>query len=249
MMASIVTEDDEPVDNLFSEKQQRLLVESLYANWLHTQFGKRFLAAANVGVFYGGYSSPLVPDVFLSLDVEPYPDVWADEGRSYFIWVYGKPPDVVIEVVSNKKGEELSRKADAYRQMGVKYYVVYDPIHTLSETSLQVLENHFWEWRLVAPHQLQGLELGLTLWRGVYEGLEAEWLRWQDAQGQLVLTGREGIEAERQRAEMERQRAEAERQRAEAAEQRVAAILQTLEAERQYVEQLKARLRELGIEP
>lgn len=31
---AMVTEDDEPVDNLFSEKQQRLLVESLYAGWV-----------------------------------------------------------------------------------------------------------------------------------------------------------------------------------------------------------------------
>jgi hypothetical protein len=29
----IVTEDDEPVANLFSAKQQRLLVRTLYASW------------------------------------------------------------------------------------------------------------------------------------------------------------------------------------------------------------------------
>ena len=29
----LVTEDDTPVDNLFSEKQQRLLTEPLYASW------------------------------------------------------------------------------------------------------------------------------------------------------------------------------------------------------------------------
>ena len=29
----IVTEDDTPVDNVFSEKQQRLLTEALYASW------------------------------------------------------------------------------------------------------------------------------------------------------------------------------------------------------------------------
>jgi hypothetical protein len=29
----IVTEDDAPVDNIFSEKQQRLLTESLYSSW------------------------------------------------------------------------------------------------------------------------------------------------------------------------------------------------------------------------
>ena len=30
---SLITEDNEPVDNVFSEKQQRLLVEPLYTSW------------------------------------------------------------------------------------------------------------------------------------------------------------------------------------------------------------------------
>jgi hypothetical protein len=33
LVENIVTEDDEPLDNLFSEKQQRLLTESLYSSW------------------------------------------------------------------------------------------------------------------------------------------------------------------------------------------------------------------------
>ncbi len=44
----IVTEDDAPVDNMFSEKQQRLLVEPLYSSW---GIDRRFIAAANVGIF------------------------------------------------------------------------------------------------------------------------------------------------------------------------------------------------------
>ena len=31
--AKLVTEDDKPVDNLFSAQQQRLLVETLYTGW------------------------------------------------------------------------------------------------------------------------------------------------------------------------------------------------------------------------
>lgn len=235
MMASFVTEDDEPVDNLFSEKQQRLLAESLYASWSHPKFGKRFIAAANVGVFYAQDDPPLVPDLFLSLDVTPLPDVWSQEGRSYFVWVYGKPPDVVVEVVSNRKGEELERKAVLYWRIRVPFYVVYDPHRELGDTVLRVFINGPAGWRPADPNQLEGVELGLTLWHGTYEGLEADWLRWRDASGQLVLTGRELAEAERQRVEVERQRAEA--------------VARELEAERQRAEQLKARLRALGIDP
>ena len=106
----LVTEDDEPVDNLFSAKQQRLLVNSLYASWApppsrdKPKKRRKFLADVNVGIFFALHQSPLVPDFFLSLDVEPHPDWYAKEHRSYFVWEFGKVPEVVIEIVSNRKG-------------------------------------------------------------------------------------------------------------------------------------------------
>src|SRR5438093_367603 len=65
----LVTEDDTPVDNILSEKQQRLLVEPLYSTWTGPGKGRPFLAAANVGLFFAVKHPPLVPDVLLSLDV------------------------------------------------------------------------------------------------------------------------------------------------------------------------------------
>jgi hypothetical protein len=66
-ISHLVTEDDTAVDNLVSEKQQRLLVECLYSSF---ETETPFLATANVGLFYGLKQPPLVPDVMLSLDVE-----------------------------------------------------------------------------------------------------------------------------------------------------------------------------------
>ena len=54
----IVTEDDRPVDNIFSEKQQRLLTESLYSSWDGPGEGRPFLALANVGLFYAVHRPP-----------------------------------------------------------------------------------------------------------------------------------------------------------------------------------------------
>ena len=56
-MENLVTEDDQPVDNILSEKQQRLLTEPLYGSWSGSdQEGTpgycRFMALANVGLFY-----------------------------------------------------------------------------------------------------------------------------------------------------------------------------------------------------
>ena len=120
----LVTEDDEPVDNIFSEKQQRLLVEPLYSSW---QAERPFIAAANVGLFNTVSQPPVVPDMFLSLDVEVAEDWWAKENRSYLLWEFGKPPEVVIEIVSNTKGQEADKKIKTYAQIGVWYYVIFDP--------------------------------------------------------------------------------------------------------------------------
>jgi Uma2 family endonuclease len=106
-IAQLVTEDDTPVDNLPSEKQQRLLVEPLYSSW---DAGRPFLAASNVGIFSAVNRPPVVPDMFLSLDVQVAEDWWARQHRSYFLWEFGKPPDLVVEIVSNMEGEETGRK-------------------------------------------------------------------------------------------------------------------------------------------
>jgi hypothetical protein len=65
------------VDNLPSEKQQRLLIDPLYSTWSGPGPGRSFLAAANVGLFYAVHRPPLIPDVFLSLDVAVAEDWWA----------------------------------------------------------------------------------------------------------------------------------------------------------------------------
>jgi Uma2 family endonuclease len=62
--------------------------------------------------------------MFLSLDVEIAEDWYDKEHRSYFVWEFGKMPEVVIEIVSNTKGEEAARKLKRYAQIGVLYYLI-----------------------------------------------------------------------------------------------------------------------------
>src|SRR5262245_42412088 len=110
--SKIVTEDDAPVDNIYSEKHQRLLTEPLYSSWSGPGEGRPCLAAAQRGVFYASRVPPIVPDAFVAVDVKIPADPFPKEHRSYFIWEYGKPPAVVVETVSNKEGEELGRKLE-----------------------------------------------------------------------------------------------------------------------------------------
>src|SRR4028119_900484 len=86
-ISKLVTEDDTPVDNFQSEKQQRLLVEPLYSAWSP---GIPFIAAANVGLFYALKQDPLVPHMLLSLEVEMPSDWSQKQNRSYFVWQFGK---------------------------------------------------------------------------------------------------------------------------------------------------------------
>lgn len=198
----LVTEDDTPVDNIFSEKQQRLLTEPLYTSWAGPGEKRSFLVLANVGLFYGLHEPPLVPDVLLSLDVQAPADPWPKSNRSYFLWEYGKPPEVVIEIVSNREGDEAGRKLEIYTRIGIPYYVIFDPLEQLDLEVLQVYQlAPLKEPVPVSPKALPGVGLGLTLWQGKFEGLEAQWLRWCDPAGHLIPTGAERAEHERRRAE------------------------------------------------
>ncbi|NJN57703.1 MAG: Uma2 family endonuclease, partial [Leptolyngbyaceae cyanobacterium SL_5_9] len=133
-ISHLVIEDDTPVDNFQSELQQRLLVEPIYSS---KALPLPFLAAANVGLFYKLKGDPIVPDMLLSLGVQRAVDLSERRNRSYFVWEFGKVPEVCIEIVSNAEGDELilskksqqkgkvTCKKDIYAQIGVPYYVVF----------------------------------------------------------------------------------------------------------------------------
>jgi Uma2 family endonuclease len=252
----LVTEDDTPVDNLPSEKQQRLLTEPLYSSWSGPGENRPFLAAANVGVFSQTRTPAIVPDMFLSLDVTVAQEWWRKEHRSYFIWEFGKPPDLVLEIVSNTEGGEDAEKRRKYAWMRVPFYVIYDPQRQVMAEVLTVYRLQGVQYERQHLPQFSELKLSLTLWQGEFEGKVDTWLRWADEQGVLILTGKERAEQEhqhaeqeRQRAEQEHQRAEQERQRAEQEHQRAEQERQRAEQERQRAERFAVLLRKAGIDP
>jgi Uma2 family endonuclease len=256
----LITEDDEPVDNIFSAKQQRLLVSPLYSSW---QPGRPFLADSNVGVFSDAKQSPIVPDMFLSMDVEITEDWFAKEHRSYFIWEFGKPPEVAVEVVSNKEGEEAGSKIQKYARLGVRYYAIYDPQRLIQPEYLRFYELRGGRYQLKPDNRLEQVGLSLTLWQGTFEEWSCRWLRWCGLDGRLIPTGDERAAEERERAAKERERADQERERAdqerERADQGWARADQERERadqgwvqvarERERADRLLARLRALGLDP
>jgi len=238
--SELVTEDDTPVDSILTEKQERLLTEPLYSSWTgpapaEDGAARPFAALANVGLFSSVSEPPVVPDVMLSLDVTIPTDLSEKRNRSYFVWRYGKPPEVVIELVSNREGGELDARFRRYRQIGVAYYIVHDPRSALGGPRLRAFELRGGLYVVLDRPWFEVVGLVLVEWEGTFEGLQGRWLRWCTRDGDLVPTGAERAAREQERAEGAEARAEIEKTRAETAEARA--------------DRLAARMRALGIDP
>jgi hypothetical protein len=225
---SFVIEDGQPMDSVYFEKLRRLLTEVLYSSWPGPGEGRTFEVFANVGLFYADKTPPLAPDVMLSLDVKPGDDFSRQSNRSYFVWILGKPPDVVIGFVSDRRGGEGGFKMRQYAHLGVVYYVIFDPQNRLGQGILRAFALREGQYEPIEPGWFPAVGLGLTLWEGAFEGRHARWLRWCRQDGQVIPTGREGVEQERQA----RQQLEEQARR-----------------DREARERLEARLREAGIDP
>ena len=170
-VSHLVTEDDEPVDSIYSEKQMRLLTSTLLESW---RPGKPFVALANVGLFPKAENPALVPDVMVSLNVRLPEDVMQKGNRSYMVWRYGKPPDLVVEIVSNREGSEME-KGQRYAEMGVGYYVVFDPERWLGDRVLRAYIRHGSAYMdLLDPTWIEELGLGLKTWQGPWASLRSK---------------------------------------------------------------------------
>src|SRR5215510_2508146 len=119
---------------------------------------------------------------------------------SYFVWEFGKASDVVIEIVSNTKGEEKGTKLTTYARAGIAYYVIYDPFKHLGEEVLEVYELRAREYVRRPETWLLDVGLGVTLWEGTFEECHGTWLRWCDRDGMVIPTGAERAASERQHA-------------------------------------------------
>lgn len=170
--AHLITEDDNPVDNLFSEKQQRLLTEPIYTSWsgpgtvavsgdcqcrsLHGQSKSRYCAGC-ASQFRCSDARRLVEH----------------GGAVIRRWQTGKTPYLVVEIVSNTKGNELDEKYRRYEQMRVPIYVVLDPEQQIQDETLAVyLLNGFGDHQMETAtiYRFPEIGLGLTLWDGEFEG-------------------------------------------------------------------------------
>jgi hypothetical protein len=199
------------------------------------------VACAIVGLFWHLDEPPLVPDAMLSLDVK-HGNLRLKKYNTYLLWVKGKPPEVVIEIVANPTGGEDTHKKRLYARIGVKYYVIFDPDKYLHKGVLRAFSLRGGVYKPLKRFLLKNVGLGLMLWEGNYEMITTRWLRWCDEQGNPIPTDSDSGESEFKRAENERERAKRETERAESERERA-------DAAEERLRQLQERLRAAGNEP
>jgi Uma2 family endonuclease len=253
--------DGKPVENFQEHPQSILLTDSIWPHLQQRHPDNQFIVGQNSGIFWWPTSPPLrgckAPDWFYVPDVPPLLD--GRHRRSYVLWQELEAPLIVLEFVSGDGSEERDRtpregKFWVYeRGIRVPYYGIYEV--DLGRIELYNIGRA--RYHLVPPNsrghfEVEPLGVELGIMHQVYRNMELPWLRWWDLEGNLLLTGEERAEQERQRAEQERQRAEQERQRAEQERQRAEQERQRATAaeviaqqQQQEIERLRAQLREL----
>ena len=246
---------DDPVENIQQPPLAAALTDALGANG---RIQPEMLIGSNFGLVATVNKKLVIkaPDWFYVPQVHPV--AAGIIRRSYTPNLEGVSVAVAMEFLSNEEGGELSvrstppyGKLHFYEQiLQVPTYATFDPY----EPSLEVrcLQNGCYviqEATAEGRVWISELNLFLGIWAGERLKQTANWLRWWDESGNLLLWSAEQTEQERQRAEQERQRSEQERQRTEQERQRAEQEHQRAEKEHQRAEKLAAKLRELGIDP
>ncbi|MBD1929581.1 Uma2 family endonuclease [Trichocoleus sp. FACHB-90] len=208
--AELPCSDDTPVDNEdqnFIPNFLLFLLEFIWGNRLDWYFG------VDMGIYHTTGVNPrvpVVPDGFLSLGVERRKN--NGSRSSYVLWEENNiAPIFVLEIVSHTYGGEYDTKMAIYANLGVLYYVIYNPNFWRRDQ-----EQPFEVYRLVnGQYQLQigepfwMPEIGLGIGRFVAQvgGIQREVLYWYDAQGARYQTAEELAEIERNQRELAQQQA------------------------------------------
>ena len=185
--------DDTPVDNELQDLIPRLLKAILALIWSERQ---DWYFGVDMGIYYDPYQPAIVPDGFLSIGVPRIID--EDLRLSYVLWEEQKVPILALEVVSHKRRKEYTEKKDFYAEMGILYYVIYNPLRK-RKPRLEVYQLNQGQYQLLEGESVWLSEIGLAIGkeRGVYQGIEREWLYWYDQDGKRYLTPEERIKQER----------------------------------------------------
>ncbi len=119
------SDDDEPMAD--TELQYYAITDAVFALKMHLrQLGRAGTVRGNCALYYDpdNLTAYVAPDVLLAYGVA----VPGEEG--YAPWVYGKVPDLVMEMASpSTHDQDSGLKWERYAAMGIPEYWQYDPHH------------------------------------------------------------------------------------------------------------------------
>ncbi|MDY6783354.1 MAG: Uma2 family endonuclease [Cyanobacteriota bacterium] len=203
--------DDTPVDNEDQNLLPNLLLfvlASIWAERMDWYFGVDMAVYHTTGV---SPKVPVVPDGFLSLGVERKKG--GKSRRSYAVWEEnGQVPILALEMVSHKPGEEYDEKMEIYANLGVLYYIIYNPEFWRRDRhqpfEVYKLIDGQYQQQIGEPYWMEEVELGMGRSQQIVGGIEQEVLAWTDEQGQVYPLPETAMEQMRQQLAAERQRTE-----------------------------------------
>lgn len=144
---------------------------------------------------------PVVPDAFLSVGVERKKG--GKSRRSYVMWEEQQiVPILALEIVSHKPGREYDQKLAIYAQLGVLYYIIYNPEFWQRDRHLPFevykLVNGLYQLQIGEPFWMPEVGLGIGRNQTIFGNISQEQLAWFDRNGDRYLSE---AEIERQRRE------------------------------------------------
>ena len=217
------SDDDEPMAD--TELQYHAITDAVFALERHLQqVGRSGTVRGNCALYYDAayLTAYVAPDVLLAYGVA----VPSEEG--YAPWVYGKVPDLVMEMASpSTHAQDSGFKRDRYAALGIPEYWQYDPHH-------QYLTEDLLGWQLrddvyvsipLQPDHPRGAWIGRSVVLDTDWGLDMTTGRlrlWNPVQGRWYLTVQEaGTAHEREAARASQEAVRA--RKAEAAREQEAA--------------------------
>lgn len=204
--------DDTPVDNEDQNFLPNVLLFVLNALWANRH---DWFFGVDMAIYHTTGKNPrvpVVPDGFLSLGVARWKPSRKGRGRlSYVMWEENEiPPILVLELVSHTYGDEYDEKMEIYRNLGVLYYVIYNPEFWQRDRhqpfEVYKLVNGAYQLQIGEPYCMLEVGLGIGRYMMTVGGVQQEGLAWFDPQGNRCLTGDERSQQEQQRAEQAQQR-------------------------------------------
>jgi Uma2 family endonuclease len=237
--------DDTPVDNEDQNWIPNVLLMLLKNIWIERT---DWFFGVDMGVYHNTGKNvrvPVIPDGFLSLGVVRRKN--NKSRRSYVLWEENNiPPTLVLEVVSWTPGGEYDEKQAIYANLGVLYYVIYNPEFWQRDghQPLEIYQLISGSYQLQSGEPFWMPEVGLGIGRApeIFPNSQEEVLSWFDEAGDRYLRAEETATQATEtaiQAQAEITQAKAELAQAQAAAMR----------SEQWAAELASKLKDLGIDP